>query len=40
MRLDRRARLVKDFAAPPERIAADARRFLAALVARRMVELA
>lgn len=31
-------RLAQDFAASPERIAADARRFLGELVARRMVE--
>jgi len=33
-------RLAHDFAAPPERIAADARRFLDELIARRMVEVA
>lgn len=34
------AKLAQDFAAPPERIAQDARAFLAALMARRMVEIA
>lgn len=32
------AALAADFAAPPERIAADARRFLTALIDRRLVE--
>jgi pyrroloquinoline quinone biosynthesis protein D len=34
------AKLAADFGAPPERVAADARKFLADLMARRMVEAA